>query len=129
MTTSADPDARSGSLLLFYSDAITGPWHFHPANPISTDIRNGRNAGRVFEANSQVVRPSQNCSGLYGRNLTLNQITELTRETYSEHPLITIEPDAASGINGIHTYNWCGPVELIDGQTRTSLSRVLAGSE
>jgi len=125
MTTSADPDARSGSLLLFYSDALTGPWHFHPANPISTDIRNGRNAGRVFEANSQLVRPSQNCSGIYGRNLTLNRITELTRETYSEHPLLTIEPDAASAINGIHTYNWCGLVELIDGQTKMPLKRVL----
>jgi hypothetical protein len=125
MTTSADPDARSGSLLLFYSDALTGPWHFHPANPISTDIRNGRNAGRVFEANSQLVRPSQNCSGIYGRNLTLNRITELTRETYSEHPLLTIEPDAASAINGIHTYNWCGLVELIDGQTKMPLKSVL----
>jgi hypothetical protein len=125
MTTSADPDARSGSLLLFYSDAVTGPWHFHPANPISTDIRNGRNAGRVFEANSLVVRPSQNCSGLYGRSLTLNQITELTRETYSELPLLTIEPDTVSGINGIHTYNWCGNVELIDGQTTMPLRSVL----
>jgi hypothetical protein len=125
MTTTAEPDARSGSLLLFYSDAITGPWHFHPANPISTDIRNNRNAGSVFETGSHLVRPSQNCSGLYGRDLSLNQITELTKERYAERRLLTLEPDPSSAINGIHTYNWCGKVELIDGQTTTSVKRVL----
>jgi hypothetical protein len=125
MTTTAAPDARSGSLLLFYSDAITGPWHFHPANPISTDIRNNRNAGRVFETNSRLVRPSQNCSGLYGRDLSLNQITELTKERYAERRLLTLEPDSSSPINGIHTYNWCSNVELIDGQVTTSLKQVL----
>jgi len=129
MTTTAEPDARSGSLLLFYSDSITGPWTFHPANPISTDIRNNRNAGSVFETNSYLVRPSQNCSGLYGRDLSLNQITELTKERYVERKLLTLEPDPSSAINGIHTYNWWGNIELIDGQTATPLKRVLAGSK
>jgi hypothetical protein len=128
MTTTADPDARSGILLLFYSDAVTGPWHFHPANPISTDIRNNRNAGSVFATESYLVRPSQNCAGLYGRDLSLNQITELTKERYAERRLLTLEPDPSSAINGIHTYNWCGKVELIDGQTTTPLRRVLAGA-
>jgi hypothetical protein len=125
MTTTAEPDARSGALLLFYSDCVTGPWHFHPANPISTDIRNNRNAGSVFATKSGLVRPSQNCSGLYGRDLSLNQITELTIERYTERRLLTLEPDASSSINGIHTYNWCGNIELIDGQTTTPLKRVL----
>ena len=129
MTTTAEPDARSGSLLLFYSDSVTGPWHFHPANPISTDIRNNRNAGSVFETNSYLVRPSQNCSGLYGRDLSLNKITELTREHYAERKLLTLEPDPSSAINGIHTYNWCGNIELIDGQITAPLKRVLAASK
>jgi hypothetical protein len=124
-TTNAEPDSRSGSLLLFYSDSVAGPWHFHPANPISTDVRNFRNAGGVFQAASSLVRPSQNCAGLYGRNLALNEITELTKLRYAERALMTIEPESSTGIYGIHTYNWCGNVELIDGQTRTSLKRVL----
>src|SRR5215468_8354994 len=123
MTTTAEPDARSGTLLLFYSDTMSGPWQFHPANPISTDIRNNRNAGGVFETNSYLVRPSQNCSGRYGRDLSLNQITELTKERYAERKLLTLEPDPSSAINGIHTYNWCGKIELIDGQTTTALKR------
>jgi len=129
MTTTAEPDARSGTLLLFYSDTMSGPWQFHPANPISTDIRNNRNAGSVFETNSYLVRPSQNCSGHYGRDLSLNQITELTKQHYAERRLLTLEPDPSSAINGIHTYNWCGNIELIDGQTTTPLKRVLAGSK
>lgn len=124
-TTSAEPDARSGSLLLFYSDSIAGPWHFHPANPISTDVRNVRNAGRVFESGAHLVRPSQDCSGLYGRTLALNEIIELTKLRYAERHMMTIEPGLCQGVCGIHTYNWCGNVELIDGQTKTSLKRVL----
>jgi hypothetical protein len=127
-TTSAEPDARAGSLLLFYADSITGPWQFHPANPISTDVRNFRNAGRVFQTASSLLRPSQNCAGLYGRNLALNEITELTKLRYAERTLLTVEPEVATGVCGIHTYNWCGNVELIDGQARTSLKRVLPGN-
>jgi hypothetical protein len=39
--------------------------------------------------------------------------------------MMTIEPELLHGVSGIHTYNWCGNVELIDGQTKTSLQRVL----
>jgi hypothetical protein len=128
-TTSAEPDSRCGCLLLFYSDSITGPWHFHPANPISTDVRSFRNAGRVFKTGSQLVRPSQDCAGLYGRTLALNEITELTKFRYAERCMMTIEPELLHGVCGIHTYNWCGNIELIDGQTTTPLKRVLAGSK
>jgi len=125
MTTSAEPDARSGCLLLFYSDSVRGPWHFHPANPISTDVRTARGAGRVFERASRLVRPSQNSCGMYGRSLALNEITELSTLRYAERTVITVEPQPSDGVCGIHTYNWSGNFELIDGQTITSLKRVL----
>ena len=125
MTTSAEPDSRSGCLLLFYSDSVSGPWHFHPANPISTDVRNLRSGGRVFPGVSRLVRPSQNCCGMYGRGLVLNEIMELSRLRYAERTLTTVEPQPSDEVCGIHTYNWSGNVELIDGQTTTSLKRVL----
>ena len=125
MTTSAEPDSRSGCLLLFYSDSVSGPWHFHPANPISTDVRNARGAGRVFRESSRLLRPSQNCCGRYGRSLALHEITELSRLRYAEQTVTTVEPEPSRGICGIHTYNWSGSVELIDGQTTISLKRVL----
>lgn len=124
-TTTAEPDSRSGCLLLFYSDSVSGPWHFHPANPISTDVRNARSGGRVFQEASRLLRPSQDCCGRYGRSLALNEITELSRLRYAERRVITVEPEPSHGVLGIHTYNWSGNVELIDGQTPTSLKRVL----
>ena len=114
MTTSADPDARSGSLLLFYADALNEKWYFHPANPISCDIRNNRGAGRVFNTGNHLIRPSQSGCPIYGYSLSLNKITELSPNKYAEYSLKTITP--WNGLSGVHTYNWAGNVEMIDGQ-------------
>ena len=123
MTTSAEHDARSDSLLLFYSDALNDRWHFHPGNPISTDIRNNRGAGRVFEAGNRLIRPSQNCCPIYGHSFTMNKITELSPTRYAEHAFKTVTP--WDGLSGLHTYNWVRNVEVIDGQTPRALSEVL----
>jgi hypothetical protein len=123
-TTSAAPDARSGCLLLFYAASLTGEWHFHPENPISTDIRTNRGAGRVFYSRDRLIRPSQSCAPSYGYSVGFNEITELSRQRYSERPLKTIAPEHWEGLSGIHTYNSAGHVELIDGRTRAPLNRV-----
>jgi hypothetical protein len=124
MTTSAEPSSRAGSLLLFYSESVRGEWHFHPANPISTDIRRNRGAGRVFRNHTQLIRPSQSCAPSYGYSFTFNEITELSKTSYSERSFKTITPDACKGLSGIHTYNHAGNLELIDGSTNLPLKRV-----
>jgi hypothetical protein len=123
-TTSAEPSAGAGSLLLFYSESLTGDWQFHPGNPISTDIRRNRGAGRVFLSDTRLIRPSQNCGPSYGYSIDFNEITELTRQRYSERPLKTITPEHWKGLTGIHTYNQAGNVELIDGRTPMPLRQV-----
>jgi hypothetical protein len=125
-TTSAQPSARAGCLLLFYSASLTGDWHFHPANPISTDIRRNRGAGRVFRSHNRLIRPSQSCAPSYGYSVALNEIMALSRERYSERHLKTIGPEHWKGLSGIHTYNCAGKVELIDGRSPAPLRRVLA---
>ncbi len=63
LTTTATPDSRSGCLLLFYADSVSGPWHFHPANPISTDVRNVRNwSGKVELIDGQTTTPLKRVS-------------------------------------------------------------------
>src|ERR1022692_1175140 len=123
-TTGAEPSSGAGSLLLFYSASLTGDWHFHPGNPISTDIRRNRGAGRVFRSHNCLIRPSQSCAPSYGYSVTFNQITELSKRRYSERPLKTINPEHWEGLSGIHTYSWAGNVELIDGRTRVPLKSV-----
>jgi hypothetical protein len=123
-TTSAEPNAAAGCLLLFYSASLTGDWRFHPANPISTDIRRNRCAGRVFRSHNRLIRPSQSCAPTYGYSVDFNEITELSKERYSERPLKTITAEHWKGLSGIHTYNWAGNVEFIDGRTPVPLRRV-----
>lgn len=117
LTTSADPDSRASSLLLFFGEHPHGPWQFHPANPISADVRNHRGAGRIFWTGERWIRPSQSACPVYGYSFTLNEITELSPETYSERPIREFRPDTLKGIRATHTYNWIEGVELIDGTT------------
>ena len=121
MTTKAEPDARAGTLLLFYSDSLKGRWNFHPANPISTDIRNNRGAGRVFEAGNRLIRPSQNCSPDYGYSFALNEILDLSETRYREKTLTVVTPESWAGLSGVHTYNWIKNIEVIDGRTKAHL--------
>ena len=117
-STTAEPSSRAGCLLLFYSTSLTGEWHFHPANPISTDIRRNRGAGRVFWNHDRLIRPSQSCAPSYGYSVAFNEITELSTQRYSERHLTTITPEHWKGFLGIHTYNSAGTIELIDGRVR-----------
>ncbi len=123
-TTSADPGPGAGSLLLFYSASLTGDWNFHPANPISTDIRNNRGAGCILRSNNRLIRPSQSGAPTYGYSIAFHEITELSRKRYSERLLKTITPEHWKGISGIHTYNSAGNLELIDGRSPVPLKRV-----
>lgn len=123
-TTSADPGPGAGSLLLFYATSITGDWHFHPRNPISTDIRVNRGAGRVIRSQNRLIRPSQSCAPTYGYSIAFNEITELSKERYSEKTLKVIGPEQFRGLAGIHTYNCGGNFEFIDGRAPVPLNGV-----
>jgi hypothetical protein len=123
LTTRAEPDAGAGSLFLFYSDSLESEWQFHPANPISTDIRNNRGAGRVFQAGHLWIRPSQSCCPTYGYSFSLNEITEISRTRYAERLVKTVVPGGS--LCGVHTYNFAGNIETIDGATMTPLKKLL----
>jgi hypothetical protein len=123
-TTSSDMSPRAGSLLLFCSASLTGEWRFHPANPISTDIRRNRGAGRVFQNGDCLIRPSQSCAPSYGYSIAFNEITELTPQRYAERTLRTITPEHWDRLSGIHTFNQSGNVEWIDGSTPTPARKV-----
>src|SRR5262249_3348905 len=104
--------------------SLTGDWIFHPANPISTDIRNNRGAGNVFSAGGRLIRPSQSCSPIYGYSFSFNEITELSTERYSEKPLHTVTPWAE--LCAVHTYNRAGNFEVIDGAVMMPLKKLLS---
>jgi hypothetical protein len=122
--TLQEPRGHGIQLWLFSASTLSGKWTPHPANPISTDVRKSRGAGAIFRHNGKVLRPSQDCSGHYGRSFTLNEIVALDGERYEETPCVTVDPIWAPGLVGTHSYSHIGQVEVIDGCMPLPAARV-----
>jgi hypothetical protein len=106
---------NSTELFLFFTDDIfSAEWHGHPLNPVISDIRNARMAGKIFVENGMIIRPSQDCSVRYGRGFSLNQITKLSMEEYEEKEIIQVEPFWDKNIRGTHTFNFDKDFTVID---------------
>jgi hypothetical protein len=106
---------NSPELCLFYSDDILSEeWKSHPLNPIVSDVRNARPAGRVFIENGNIYRPSQDCSSRYGEALNFNQIITLTETEYEEKQVNKVYPWWDTNLKGIHTYNSDNNISIID---------------
>ncbi len=99
---------------LFWSEKLDGDWHYHPRNPICTDIRRSRGAGALFRQGGNLMRPVQDCSGCYGYAITLNRVTRLSVTDYSEEPVETILPNWRKGLLATHTLNSSDAYEVID---------------
>ena len=115
-TTLQEPRGQGMALYVFWSETLTGRWQYHPRNPISFDVRRARGAGSIFRQGEILIRPSQDCSGRYGRAFALNRIVTLTREEYEEELLHVVEPQWAPGLLATHTYNRLGDLEVTDGR-------------
>lgn len=107
-----DPRAASIKLCLFHAPNLFEPWTWHPANPISADIRRARPAGAVFHDGSRLVRPAQDGAGSYGRAVRFLEIVKLTPTDYAETEVGTLAPP--DGADGLHTFNSDGHFEVTD---------------
>lgn len=89
------------------------------SNPVKTDAETARGAGKFFEYDGMLIRPSQNCGKDYGEKLNFNQVLVLNEAGFEEKLLKTISPkdiqvDHAEKYVGIHTYNKLDNIEVID---------------
>lgn len=103
-------------LFLFHADSPLGDWHAHPLNPVVSDVRRARPAGRLFERDGVLIRPGQDCSAAYGGALTLSRVDVLEPWTYRETPIARIAPDWLPGLTATHTWAAAGDFEAIDGR-------------
>jgi hypothetical protein len=101
-------------LFLFVADTPLGPWTPHAANPIKSDVRSCRPAGRLFRRGHDLYRPAQDCSGGYGRAVVINKVVRCDDETYMEEAVTRIEPRWDSRILGVHTLNVAGNLTVVD---------------
>jgi hypothetical protein len=115
-TSVSEPRGASAQLVLLYSTSLTGPYQFHYHTPLSADCRYARPAGRIFERNGQLIRPSQDATGSYGSRLHFHSILKLNPREYAEELIMSVE--SPSGYRGIHTYDSTGRFEVIDGKAK-----------
>jgi len=105
-------------LHLFYADRLLGEWHPHPRNPVKSDARCARPAGRLYWRNGALYRPAQICVPRYGAGLSINRVLRLTPQAYAERQVERVLPDRGQGLLGMHTVNRAGPLTVVDAFTR-----------
>ena len=109
------------SLYLFHAeDPLSEKWIRHPLNPVVTDVRSARPAGRIFCRDGKLFRPSQDSSRRYGYGLRLNRILTLSTTEYAETCEETLLPPRGRNILATHTLNFAGDWTIIDVQSRRS---------
>jgi len=116
----AAPGARvfDDELHLYSAPSLAGDWQPHPRNPVKSDARSSRPAGRLYTDNGALYRPAQICVPLYGAGLSINRVLRLSPTEYAERQVARILPATERGILGIHTLNRAGDLTVVDAFAR-----------
>jgi hypothetical protein len=113
-------------LCIFTSDTLLGDWEPHRRNPVKSDVRSARPAGRLFWQGNRLYRPGQIGAPHYGAGIALHRVTRLTRDEYAEEEDRRILPagnaagQGADAVLGIHTINRAGDLSVTDAFMRRS---------
>jgi hypothetical protein len=118
-------DGRLGDeTFLYFSDQLDSGWTAHPRNPVVSDARCARPAGRPFLHGDAVIRPAQDGTGGYGSRLVFNAVEMLTPDEYRERAVGSLDPSWAGEHNlCVHTYTFDGRFEATDGRRLVSRLR------
>jgi len=115
--TETEGASASDELFLYYSDSpLSDAWAPHPRNPIISDVRSARPAGRLFVRDGRLYRPSQDSSRHYGYGFNICEITKLTETDYEEKIVSRVKPDWDRNIVSVHTLNHENGLTVIDGE-------------
>ena len=105
-------------LHLYHADSLRGEWQAHRMNPIKSDVRSARPAGRLYACDGQLYRPAQIGAPLYGSGISINRVLKLDPETYLEEEVERFVAPNADRILGVHTFNRAGSLSVVDGFMR-----------
>ncbi|GEO86864.1 MULTISPECIES: glucosamine inositolphosphorylceramide transferase family protein [Alphaproteobacteria] len=91
----------------------------HKRNPVVLDSTTARNAGRMFQRDGRLYRPSQrNEYGVYGYGLNVMLVEQLDRENYRERCVRTIVPDFKPKLVACHHFDAAGDRYILDARLR-----------
>lgn len=92
------------SLFVWFADSPEGPWEPHPQNPVKSDVRSSRPAGRFFRHAGRLYRPAQDCGAGYGGAVRINRIERLDRNSFREVEVARITAEVNGPFpHGVHT--------------------------
>ena len=102
-------------LFLFYSDKLfTNKWHPHPLNPVISDIRLARPAGKIFLHNNFMYRPSRNGAKWNEHSININKIIIINETEYEEKIVDTITPDWDKKVKSTNTFSYHDEITILD---------------
>jgi hypothetical protein len=110
-------EAAEDNLYASYSSSPFGPWIPHPCHPLKTGLRGSRMAGAFWrDPTGALIRPSQDCSQIYGGSLVFHEILELTPTSFRESEINTLNASAfpKPWRDRCHTWNTAGPWVVVD---------------
>jgi hypothetical protein len=87
----------------------------HKLNPIVTDARTARNAGRIAVRDGKLTRVAQNNAYHYGYGFSLMEITELSLERYKERQIYAAKPGFVGGVTSTHQMDQLDGIHIFDG--------------
>lgn len=119
----ADGAELHDELYLYRADSLLGAWRPHAGNPVKSDVRSARSAGRLYVREGALYRPAQICAPLYGSGLSINRVLRLSDEEYLEQEEERILPERPRGLLGLHTVNRAGTLSVVDAFVRRRLGR------
>ena len=102
-------------LFLFWATSLDGEWMPHPLNPVVSDVRRARPAGRVFGCEGDILRPAQDCSLRYGGGIVICRVDVLSTTDYRETEIGRLDGGWAPGVVATHTYDVGPRYEVVDG--------------
>lgn len=90
-------------LRLWSAESLFGRFSEHPASPVRISPLGARMAGKLFEADGELVRPGQDNSRSYGDGVFLFRVSTLSSESYEE---VQIGEVRLGHVRGPHTLNF-----------------------
>jgi hypothetical protein len=115
--TSTSPNldvSNYDELYAYHGPSPFGPWTPHRRNPVKSDARSARSAGRFFRRGGSLFRPSQDACPADGSAIVVNRIDVLTPELFQETAVSRIEPHWRQRLSGTRTLNSCPGLTIVD---------------
>lgn len=111
--------SNNDELFLYSSDhPLNTRWTPHPQNPIVSDVRRARPAGRIFLANGHIYRPAQDNSTGDGHGIRIFQILQLSETRYREKEVKTIAPGRHPEIRTVGALALHNGLTVVSGRLR-----------